>query len=132
MMNSTWHSKIRKMSPQLKVTDIDRAVHFYTKKLGFDIDFRYQDYYVSIIKDNYTIHLKSIESLNNKKEKENETDKKNIDLDIVFAVEGIEDLYTEISSKTVTMIQPFRRMPYGKEFYIADPDGNILGFVEET
>jgi hypothetical protein len=24
-----------------------------------------------------------------------------------------------------------RDMPYGKEFYVADPDGNIIGFLEE-
>ena len=51
--------------------------------------------------------------------------------DIVFAVEGIEDLYVEISSqRSAEIIQPLREMPYGKEFYIADPDGYVLSFVE--
>jgi len=127
-MISTTPSSIRKMSPQLKVTDIDRAVNFYTKKLGFDIDFRYQDSYVSIVKDNYSIHLKSIDSFRSKRK----INKEDIDLDIVFAVNGIEDLYKEISAKSVDIIQPLRRMPYGKEFYVADPDGNILGFAEEV
>ena len=125
-MSPTTHS-IRKMSPQLKVTDIDRAVSFYTKKLGFDIDFRYQDFYVSIVRGDYSIHLKSSDSFKGKKK----ANKEDIDLDIVFAVDGIEDLYKEISSKSVDIIQPLRKMPYGKEFYIADPDGNILGFAEE-
>jgi hypothetical protein len=25
---------------------------------------------------------------------------------------------------------PLRQMPYGKEFYVRDPDGYVLGFVE--
>jgi hypothetical protein len=25
---------------------------------------------------------------------------------------------------------PLRSMPYGREFYVRDPDGYILGFVE--
>jgi hypothetical protein len=30
----------------------------------------------------------------------------------------------------VIIVQPLRAMPYGKEFYIADPDGYILSFLE--
>jgi hypothetical protein len=29
----------------------------------------------------------------------------------------------------IEIIQPLRAMPYGKEFYIADPDGYIIGFL---
>ena len=50
---------IKKMSPQFLVTDIDRSIEFYTKKLGFDVDFRYEDFYAGIIKDGYSIHLKA-------------------------------------------------------------------------
>jgi predicted lactoylglutathione lyase len=75
-------SKIKKMSPQFLVTDIEHSIEFYTKKLGFDIEFRYEDFYAGIIKDNYSIHLKSgkpsIKERINKRE--------NTDLDIVFSV----------------------------------------------
>ena len=27
---------------------------------------------------------------------------------------------------------PLRNMPYGREFYIRDPDGYILGFIQPT
>jgi catechol 2,3-dioxygenase-like lactoylglutathione lyase family enzyme len=116
------------MSPQFLVTDIDRSIEFYIKKLGFDIDFRYQDFYAGVTKDGYSIHLKtgkpSIEERKNKR--------KNQDLDVVFSVDGIEDLYKELSNKFVECIQPLRDMPYGKEFYIADPDGYIISFLEEV
>ena len=116
------------MSPQFLVTDIARSIEFYMKKLGFDIDFSYEDFYAGMTKDGYCIHLKtgkpSLEERNNKRI--------NQDLDLIFLVDGIESLYKELSNKFVEFIQPLRHMPYGKEFYIADPDGYIISFLEEA
>jgi predicted enzyme related to lactoylglutathione lyase len=122
-MDTITNFKIKEMSPQLQVTDIDRSVEFYTKTLGFDVDFRYEDFYSGIIKDGYSIHLKSGTPSIDKR-------KTNEDLDIIFLVNEIKDLYEEILSKSVEIIQPLREMPYGKEFYIADPDGNVIAFLE--
>ncbi len=116
------------MSPQLLVADIDRSLEFYTGKLGFDVDFRYDDFYVGIIKDGYSIHLKMSEALIQKSENRRNSE----DLDIVFSVDGIEGLYEELSNKSVAFVQSLRDMPYGKEFYVADPDGNIIAFMEEA
>jgi len=127
-VNTSIQSKIKKMSPQFLVTDIERSIEFYTKKLGFELEFRYEDFYAGIIKDNYSIHLKS----GNPSNEERKSKKENIDLDIVFSVEGVEDLYEEFANKSVEIIQPLCDRPYGKEFYIADPDGYILAFLEEV
>lgn len=116
------------MSPQLLVADISRSIEFYTKKLGFEIDFRYEDFYAGIGKDGFSIHLKtgkpSIEERHNKR--------RNEDLDIVFSVTNIEVLYEELSNKSIEFAQPLREMDYGKEFYIIDPDGYIISFLEEV
>jgi predicted enzyme related to lactoylglutathione lyase len=121
-------SKIKKMSPQFLVTDIEHSIEFYTKQLGFEVEFRYEDFYAGIIKDNYSIHLKSGKpSIEERKSK-----RENTDLDIVFSVEGVEDLYEELVDKSVEIIQPLCDRSYGKEFYIADPDGYILAFLEEV
>jgi predicted enzyme related to lactoylglutathione lyase len=128
IMSTTTYSRIKKMSPQFLVTDIGRSIEFYTKKLGFEVDFLYEDFYAGIIKDGYSIHLKSgnplTEERKNKRENEN--------LDIIFSVEAVEDLYTELVNKSVEIMQPLCDRPYGKEFYIADPDGYILAFLEEV
>ena len=127
-MGIATHSKIKKMSLQLLVVDIERSIEFYTKKLGFQIDFRYEDFYAGIIKDGFSIHLKAghplIEERKNKRNNEH--------LDIIFSVEGIDYLYEEFSSRALEIIQPLRNMPYGKEFYIADPDTYIIAFIEEA
>ena len=115
----------KQMSPQLPVTHIERSIEFYTKKLGFSVDFRYEDFYAGIVKDGYSIHLKcGIPPGNDGKDKE--------DLEITFSVEGIERLYEDLLSKSTNIVQPLRDMPYGREFYIADPDGNRIAFLETT
>jgi predicted enzyme related to lactoylglutathione lyase len=115
------------MSLQFLVADLDRAVEFYTKKLFFEVEFRYEEFYVGIIKDGFSIHLKSgkpsCEEFEIKKDFEH--------IDIIFSVQEIERMYEDISGKSVQVIQGLRDMPYGKEFYISDPDGHIIAFVEE-
>jgi catechol 2,3-dioxygenase-like lactoylglutathione lyase family enzyme len=115
------------MSPQFLVANLGRSIEFYTKKLGFEVEFRYEDFYAGIIKDGFSIHLKSgtpsAEERMNKRENE--------DLDIVFSVDGVEDLYNEYVNKSIEILQPLCERPYGKEFYILDPDGYVLAFLEE-
>lgn len=114
------------MSPQLVVTDIEDSLDFYTKKLDFEIDFRYEDFYAGISKDGWSIHLKK----GNPLIEERENKRINKDLDIVFSVDGIEQLYENYVNRSVEIIQPLRDMPYGKEFYVVDPDGYIISFLE--
>lgn len=122
-MSTITNFKIKEMSPQLRVTDLDRSVEFYTKELGFDVRFRYEDFYAGISKGGFSIHLKS--GWPSGEEKRNREDP-----EILFSVSEIGELYEDILNKSVEIIQPLRDMPYGKEFYIADPDGNIIAFVE--
>ena len=118
--------KLKDMSPQFLVTDIQSSISYYTNILGFDLAFTYEDFYAGVRKDSYTIHLKSgkpsIEERRNKRE--------NYDLDVIFSVEDVGRLFQELSAKPVDIVQPLCERPYGKEFYIADPDGYILAFLE--
>jgi len=127
-MDSATYSRIKKMSPQFIVADINRSLDFYTKQLGFDIEFRYEDFYVGISKDGCSIHIKS----GKPSPEERAIKSVNENLDIVFSVNNIEELYKDISGKLVEIETPLRTMPYGKEFYITDPDGYRLAFVEEV
>ena len=127
-MDTPTYYKIKKMSPLFLVADINLSIRFYTSELNFDIDFRYEDFYAGIIKDGYSIHLKvSDYSIDKRKNK-----RSNEDINITFSVSNIEDLYEELSHKSIEIIQTLRDMPYGKEFYVADPDGNIISFLEEV
>lgn len=127
MNNVITHSRIRKMSPQFLVIDLERSIEFYTKKLGFVIDFRYEDFYAGISKGGFSIHLKIGRPLVEIRQYKNDQEH----LDIIFSVDDIGSFYEDILTKSVEVIQPLREMPYGKEFYIVDPDGYIIAFLEE-
>ena len=117
---------ITAMSPQFLVADLERSLQFYTGQLGFELDFRYGHFYAGIALDGHSIHLK----LADPPAQERRFRRENEHLDITFAVADIRPLYEEISNRPVQVIQPLREMPYGHEFYIADPDGYILAFLE--
>lgn len=122
----TTYPQIKKMSPLFVVADLEQSLNFYTQNLGFEIDFRYEDFYAGIIKDGFSIHLKlGYSAIKNRVSK---SDDEHIDL--TFAVAGINDVFEVIKTLPVTIAQPLRQMPYGTEFYITDPDGHILAFLE--
>lgn len=125
-MNKTY-PKIKKMSPLFLVADLGCSLDFYTRELGFEIDFLYEDFYAGIIREGFTVHLKSgspaIGERANRLENEH--------LDLFFSVPDIHGLFEAVKTRPVKIVQPLREMPYGREFYIADPDGYILGFLEE-
>jgi catechol 2,3-dioxygenase-like lactoylglutathione lyase family enzyme len=115
------------MSPLLLVSDLADSIEFYTKELGFALDFRYEDFYAGIVKDGCSIHLK----VGNPSSDERRNKRSNDDLDITFSIDSLDDLYQELSNKPIDLVQPIRDMPYGREFYVADPDGYIIGFLSE-
>jgi catechol 2,3-dioxygenase-like lactoylglutathione lyase family enzyme len=117
------HHKLIKMSPLLLVGQIEQSIEFFTNELGFSVDFRYEDFYAGIVKEGHSIHLKSDDRQVDKgKNKDNP--------EIIFSVENIQSLYGEYLNKSIEIVQPLRDMPYGKEFYIEDPDGNLIAFIE--
>lgn len=116
------------MSPQFLVTDLERSIGFYSKHLGFAVEFRYEDFYAGIIKDGCSIHLKH----GTPSRQERESKRINEGLDLIFSVDGIENMYKQLSQEPIEIIQPLRQMPYGKEFYIADPDGYLISFIEAS
>jgi catechol 2,3-dioxygenase-like lactoylglutathione lyase family enzyme len=126
-MTTKTHSHIKQMSVQFLVHDIDKSINFYTKKLGFDLKFRFEDFYAGIVKDGCSIHLKT-----GKPSSEERSNKRNnTHLDIIFSVDNVEDLYNDLIQTQIEITQPLCDQPYGREFYIADPDGYIIAFLEE-
>ncbi|WP_373492677.1 VOC family protein [Aquiflexum sp.] len=128
-MEAVTNFSIKKMSTQLLVNNLVQSIEFYTQKLEFDIEFRFLDFYVGIIKDAYSIHLK--DGNPSTEERKNKRDHKH--LDILFEVENIEELFQTLLDKNVDVVMPLRTVREGaKEFYIADPDGYIIGFLKNS
>lgn len=125
-MNPANFPHIKIMSPLLVVADLEKSLNFYRQQLGFEIDFRYEDFYAGIGKDDCSIHLKS--GMPNQEDRACRKEKE--DIDLTFSISGIDEFFEVTKNKGLNIIQPLREMPYGKEFYIADPDGYLLSFLE--
>ena len=49
------------MAPQLRTRDLVESVRFYTTKLGFAVEFQYQDFYAGIRAGDQVFHLKQVD-----------------------------------------------------------------------
>ena len=47
--------------PQLRTTDMAASIAFYTRKLGFSVEFNYQDFYTGIRAGDQVFHLKFVD-----------------------------------------------------------------------
>lgn len=47
--------------PQLRTTDLDRSVSFYTERVGLELEFRHSDFYAGIRANGGSFHLKRVD-----------------------------------------------------------------------
>ena len=53
---------ISSVIPQLRTTDLAASIEFYTTKLGFTLEFQYDDFYAGVRSGDYVVHLKLIDA----------------------------------------------------------------------
>jgi uncharacterized glyoxalase superfamily protein PhnB len=94
------------VAPVLRVADLTRSLAYYRARLGFEVEFNYEGFYASVLREGYRVHLKC------------------------SGVENVESLASDFASAGASFSVALRQMPYGREFYVRDPDGYILGFVQ--
>lgn len=114
------------IAPVFRVTDLARSLRFYREQLGFELDFSYEDFYASVHRDGCHIHL-NCSSLTPRDQAAFERAEH---LDACAVISAAEKLAAEFSASGATFSVPPRTMPYGVEFYVRDPDGYIIGFVQ--
>ena len=120
-------TRITAIIPQLLVDDLDHAIAYYRDRLGFELDFVYEDFYASVVRDGFAIHLKHAALL----EGARAFPKAHEHLDAHISVTGIRDLYDELQKRGATVIKPLEERPWScLDFYVEDADGYILGFSE--
>ena len=115
------------IAPQFLVDDLDRAIAYYCDQLGFELDFKYQDFYASVTRDGFAIHLKCAPQLPQAREHREQ----NEHLGAHIAVEGVRGLFDELQKRKARVTKPLEQEPWAcLDFYVEDPDGNILCFSE--
>ena len=113
--------------PQLRTTDLAASVRFYTEKLGFAVEFTYEDFYTGIRADSQIFHLKLVDerdpSIPYVAEGEH--------FHLYLQTNGVADLAAQLKAKGVTLIKDVHETAWGtREFGIKDDQGHTLYFGE--
>jgi catechol 2,3-dioxygenase-like lactoylglutathione lyase family enzyme len=108
---------------QLRTTDLEKSIAFYTGTLGFALDFRYEDFYAGIRAGGQVFHLKRVDSP---------------DPSIPFVRDGEHfHLYLEagdlasvaatLKSRGVALVRDVHETPWGtRELVLRDDQGHTL------
>jgi len=121
--------QITGIAPQFLVDDLDRAIAYYRDRLGFDLDFKYESFYASVSRNGFAIHLKHAPKV----AAERAHRRQNEHLDAYISVSDIRGLLDELNTRGADVIKPLEERPWAcVDFYVADPDGYVLCFSEQS
>ena len=124
MTTTAMKPRVTSFAPQFLVDDLERSMSYY-QKIGFTFGEPWDGFYAIGYLDGMELHLK--EAPKNESERQHRLD--NEHLDASAGVDGIEAFYERCVANAVTIIKPLTATEWGtKGFYVADPDGYIIGF----
>ena len=118
---------IKAIIPQLRTVDIAASVSFYTEKLGFSVEFNYQDFYVGIRAGEHLIHLKLVD--------EQDPSIPYVDdgghIHLYLETEGVAEFAEHLKARGVSMVEDVHETDWNtREFVIHDDQGHTLYFGE--
>ena len=111
---------------QLRTTDLDESIRFYTTKVGLALEFRYEDFYAGIRAGNNLFHLKLV-------------DRRDPTIDLIDDDDFHLYLQTDdalaaaeaVKKSGVPFVEQLHDTAWGtREFTIKDDQGHILIFGE--
>jgi catechol 2,3-dioxygenase-like lactoylglutathione lyase family enzyme len=114
------------VAPVFRVADLGRSLAYYRDRLGFEIEFVYEGFYASVVRDGCRVHLRCAPPT----ARDQAAFEAAEHLDACFGVRRADALASRLAASGALFSVPLRRMPYGTEFYVKDPDGYVLGFVQ--
>jgi catechol 2,3-dioxygenase-like lactoylglutathione lyase family enzyme len=114
------------IAPVFRVADLARSLAYYCDKLGFEVEFNYEGFYASVLRDGCRIHLKCSPPATRDQTAFESAEH----LDACVGVQHADKLASELASRGAVFTVMPRSAPYGREFYVRDPDGYILGFIQ--
>jgi catechol 2,3-dioxygenase-like lactoylglutathione lyase family enzyme len=114
------------IAPVLRIGDLARSIAFYRDRLGFEVEFHYEGFYASVWRDGCRIHLNRAPPA----PRDQAAFEREEYIDVCAGVHDAEELSARFGAAGVEFTVALRRMPYGIEFYVRDPDGYILAFIQ--
>jgi catechol 2,3-dioxygenase-like lactoylglutathione lyase family enzyme len=118
--------RLKHVAPVFQVASLPRSLAYYRDRLGFEFEFVHEGFYASVVRDGCRIHLRC----SSPPERDQTGFEAAEQIDACFVVESAESLAASLAAAGAEFSVRLRSMPYGTEFYVRDPDGHILGFVQ--
>jgi catechol 2,3-dioxygenase-like lactoylglutathione lyase family enzyme len=121
------HMAVTGIVPQLRTTDMASSVRFYTEKLGFSVEFHYEDFYTGIRAGGQIFHLKLVD--------EQDPSIPYVDqgehLHLYFETKGLADFAAQLKANGVELVKDVHKTPWNtREIVIHDDQGHTLYFGE--
>ena len=117
-------TRLTSFAPQLLVADLARSIDYY-QRLGFTFGEPWDGFYAIGTRDGLEVHLKE----GPRSTAEHQHRREHEQLDAAAGVDGIEAFYAQCVANGATILKPLAATAWGtKDFYIEDPDGNIISF----
>ena len=124
MPNVKTQPRLTSLAPQLLVEDLERAMTYY-RRLGFTFGEPWGGFYAIGERDGLELHLKE----SPKDAAYRKLRRKHEHLDAAAGVDGIEAFYEQCVANGAAILVPLKPTEWGtKDFYIEDPDGNVISF----
>jgi catechol 2,3-dioxygenase-like lactoylglutathione lyase family enzyme len=111
--------------PQLRTTDLASSIRFYTEKLGFAVEFKYQDFYAGIRAGNQIFHLKLVDEQDPSIPYVDEGEH----FHLYFETSGVADIAAQLKARGVELVKDVHETPWKtREIVIHDDQGHTLYF----
>jgi catechol 2,3-dioxygenase-like lactoylglutathione lyase family enzyme len=114
---------------QLRTTDLTKTIDFYTKTLGLELAFRYEDFYAGVRAGDQMVHLKMID------EKDPSIDevRNGEHFHLYLTTADIDDAAMALKRAGVKLVRDVHATPWGtQEIVIEDDQGHTLYIGEES
>ena len=115
-------TRFHRVTPIVRVTDIDAGLDYYTRVLGFTLDWRDDDgnSFASVSRDECHLFLSA-------------GDQGHPGSWMWIAVSDVDVLHEELLAKGAHIRHPPANYPWGsREMHVQDPDGNVLRLASEN
>lgn len=121
------HMTVTGIVAQLRTTDLGSSIRFYTEKLGFTVEFTYQDFYAGIRAGGQIFHLKLVDEKDPSIEYVGEGEHFHLYLE----TNGVADIAAQLKAKGVELVRDVHETPWNtREIVIHDDQGHTLYFGE--
>ena len=115
--------RVLTVSPQLRTTNLDRSIRFYTEQVGLELQFRHADFYAGIRTGDGNFHLKLVD----KPDPSVAFVEEGGHLHLYLGVDDIDAFATRLRTSGVDLVQPPCDTAWGtRELVFHDDQGHTI------